>query len=96
MNAGLFEARGKLDAPSDLDAILSKLTELGALLDHAKPGQRQLMFEWVNLSEEGFIQHIAPVDWARQVFGELVWAWKHLPSTLQMVPPKRFELLFWP
>lgn len=85
--AAIFEARGHVNAPTDLEALMKKLMELGALLDHATPAQRQrafaLMFDRVEVGEDGNIRQIAPAGWARQVFGELAWAWKNL----HLVPP---------
>jgi hypothetical protein len=74
-------ARRALDAPSEVEQLMSRLGDLGTRIAAMTPGQQRglihSMFERIDLGEDGAVKSITPRAWLRAAFRSLA---EKLPS----------------
>jgi hypothetical protein len=78
----LKDRRADLNRPTDVDAIMQRLTDLGSTLGQMTPAHQKralhYIFDRVDVSPAGEITRLGLRDWARTAFGEIAFYVRHM------------------
>ena len=88
--ARINEIDAELNNAAGVQTAMEQLTTLGETLDKLAAQQKRIalhtMFETVEINTEGEIIKIAPRQWAKRAFADVIWAVKHSHLHNSVIP----------